>query len=154
MTLTFAGKAASFHGDARPPIKWLVQLKCADGAVLRQVGASTVVHLVELKSKLTPSELLKCGEQFFGGYTNALAICGVLEVAKPQAVTCVIGYKKDAVSPSVAANSSLAKVVPGNPLSVLIGNWALGKIDVPNVGECPLVTVQLDEVANTATLAI
>lgn len=154
VTLTFAGKAACFSGDAQPPIKWSSQLKCADGAVLRTNGPKTHLHLVELKSKLTVKELLKCSEQFHGGYINGLALCGVLELEKPDATVCLIGFKTETVTPSIAANPSLAKIIPGNPASIVLGNWALGRIDIPGAGTCNLTTVQLDAASNAAVVAI
>ena len=94
----------------RQPVAWLDEKKSADAVILEFVGERPILHLVELKSKVTPKVWQTTKQQFRGAYHNALAVGGVLHVPGFSEIRAHIVYREDGISPEGSTAPSTLKL--------------------------------------------
>jgi len=143
------------HLSNTPPILWCSQRKCADGAVLAESDGGLVLHVVELKSKLTLKEWRKVRQQFEGMIFNAISLSAVVEVARPSNVICYISFNSNAIDGDASANPALAKFAIGDrsAFSDLV-EWKKGSIDIAGFTGIKLLKLQRDASTNSARAAL
>jgi hypothetical protein len=129
-------------------------LKCADSAIIEYEEDGLRVHIVELKSKLTPTEWAKVRLQFLGTVNNLYAIAGISRLPAPKKITCYIAYKQDDMDNIIHSPSSILKVPVGGSKSLGgIEDWKSGYIDLMDHKAVSIVKILRDTSGNgTATL--
>ncbi len=115
------------------PVVWaLKNRKCAEAAMISVEAEYCHLHLLEMKSKLTQSELAKAVLQLEGMYLSALAVSKIIGIDQIASVTCYIGYKENALSPKASADMIMFKTFVGmeNPIGA-VDEWEEKEIDLP-----------------------
>jgi mRNA-degrading endonuclease HigB of HigAB toxin-antitoxin module len=134
------------HYKDRPPLRWLNNQKCADGAILHEVGSDLDLHIVELKKSVSEGKWVDIKDQFEGMIYNALSIMAVLGVGKPTRIICHIAYEFDKITTQSAANSVLLKYPTGiaRPLGGVL-EWSQSTIQLKNYGSIVLKKIIRNE---------
>lgn len=122
---------AFFHRDNRVPLRWCRNRSCADAAIVVSHDDGPILHVVELKSKVTNKEWLKAKKQFEGMALNYMALAGVVEGGVPSKAVFHISYESEIVADSETSDPILLKMSVGSG-EVLgeIDDWVSEKVDV------------------------
>ena len=83
------------HLDNKPPLKWSANRQCADAAIFKSVDGSLFLHVVEIKSKVTPGEWIKAKRQCEGMIANAISVLAVGGLDRPEAVVIHVSFATD-----------------------------------------------------------
>lgn len=136
VTFTSQYELTAITFNRKKRIYWLKsQKKCCDGAVIEQKQASTILHLIELKSGVGDTKIDDSEEQLIAGYIEALAVCGVLGVKPDEVILYLAG--KQLRPDSTSSEASLNKV--------LLGQKALKtEIELDGYGPAPLKWIHRD----------
>jgi hypothetical protein len=134
----------------REPVSWLNERRCADAIVLEFFNESPVLHLVELKSKMTPKEWQKTKQQLRGAYHNALAVGGVLHLQGFSAIKTHVAYREDSVSPEGATAPSTLKLGLVQRLPDNVGDWIARRLVIDGIAAISLNLILRDAAGNAA----
>ena len=135
----------------KPPIHWLLQGKCADGAFIIFDEDQAHLHIVELKSKLIPKEWKKACEQFEGMLLNSFAMAGIIELSVFDSITCYIAFSEDAISVSHNASPVLYKNLPGMvPQRHGLTEWLTSAVTLLSKYKANLIKIQRDAGGNAS----
>jgi hypothetical protein len=133
--------------DKNGPAGWLTEQKCADAIVIEFSDDGPMLHLIELKSKMTRGQWRDVKKQLLGAYHNALAIGGVLELPRFAGVRVHVLCSEDSISPAATANSSTLKAGLGKPLPDTI-DWVERRLTLDGIAGIPLDVTLRDEAGN------
>jgi len=95
------------------PISWYFENKCADGAVIIQYESGLELHIVELKTKLTPDKWTLARRQLQGMLANSLSIVGALSLESPALVVCYVAFSVETVGDFISTNTVVQKQLVG-----------------------------------------
>lgn len=117
--------------NGKPPIKWARNQKCADGALVVCSGDDVILHVIELKRKVTSSSWSDIKQQFEGMVLNVRAMLAIVEHHQPTSIVCHIGYEEETISPEKNVDPSLLKIPLGklaDPPGAL--EWQNGRVAI------------------------
>lgn len=122
------------HVRNAPPIKWMKNQKCADGAIVI-VDPDVVLHVVELKKTIGNGKWDDIRSQIEGMIFNAIAILAVIGIDRPNEIICHIAYETDRMPAAGSANSISLKFPVGGakPIGGAL-DWANSRITLDNFG--------------------
>ncbi|MCA0977301.1 hypothetical protein LCM19_02880 [Qipengyuania flava] len=156
--LTFAVDADALvlrHLDNKPQLKWAIEKKCADAAIIVQREDGIELHVVELKSKLTFREWRKARQQFEGMASNAFAVLGVIEASLPTRLICHLSYAEDALGPTKTGSTVLLKFPVGSSTNMGgLDDWKEGELSVFGRDKVPLRKWPRDPSTNSASATV
>jgi hypothetical protein len=132
------------------PIRWLATQKCADAIVFEFSGEKPVLHLVELKSAMTPGGWKNVKEQLSGAYHNALAVGGVLHLAEFAAIRAHVACREDRIRPDATASPSTLKLGLGLRLPDGVSDWIARRFTLDGVANVPLSVILRDADGNAS----
>lgn len=132
------------------PVRWLAAQKCADAIIFEFVGDKPVLHLVELKSRMTPGEWQKVKEQLSGAYHNALAVGGVLELPGFSAIRAHVACREDRVSAETTASPSTLKLGLGQRIPDGAADWIARRFTLDGIVNVPLSVIFRDTDGNAS----
>ena len=144
-----------------PPISWLASHNCADGAFVSFTPDGIELHIVEMKSRLGPSDWEEVKIQFIGMLYNALALKGVTHMPEFSSITCYIAFKLDRISVETSPTPisfkrgvGIASIKTQSPAiqSKSISDFRSGNVDIASQS-VRLVKLQRDQNGN-ATLSL
>lgn len=129
-----AGSCLVVRGSPKPPqVRWLKNLKCADGALIASGDGVAKLIIVELKGRVTPEKWYEIRQQFAGMFENALAIVRFLDCVEPLEVTCCIAYTGERFAPAEEASLIFSKVPVGGKRPIgRVDEWEGNYVDLPH----------------------
>lgn len=154
--LTDATSIRILHDNNNHPISWYFENKCADGAILLSVGGASHLHVIELKSKLTPDKWNSARRQIQGMLFNSLAVAGALSLSEPQLIKCYIAYNTETVSRFIRTNPAVQKQMVGTGAPALglaaisYSDFAKSLLTLPDGQVVPIQLVTRDEHGNAS----
>lgn len=138
------------HASNQPPTDWLVQRKCADGALVVQGGRRVTAHVFEHKSRLTPGEWFKAKQQLQGMCLNVRAILAVVGHQAPDTYVLHVSFTEEAMgSGPEPADIVLKKALVGSGKPLLdISDWTAGEATIEGVGTARVLKIRRDTATN------
>lgn len=132
---TFTGPGLRFsQPDASGKFNWLSSKENCDGVFLIFDGRAMILHLVELKRKITQSSWEKASGQFRADYLRARALLAVLGHSPDCDVVAHISFRTDDLSPRLTPTPFLHKTQVGEAPSeeplASVTEWVSGEIDL------------------------
>lgn len=127
------------------PVKWLATQRCGDAVVFEFTAGQTILHLIEMKSAMRPSEWIKTKQQLAGAYHNALALAGVLHLNPPFEIRVHVAYRDDRLTGRSSADGTILKQRLGGPATETFHDWTEGRIGIDGIANIPLNKIRRDE---------
>lgn len=133
---TLLGPAVKIVAKEAGPLLWaLASGRCADGALITfDEHGDPHLHLVELKSKLTPKAWAHVRTQYDGMLFAAMSVARLLGLPNPKSVRCYVLFSQDAITTNPAQSSSptlLKTTVGGTSTIGGLEDWMNSLVQLP-----------------------
>lgn len=131
--------------------KWIIESKCADGAIIEFKNDGVHIHIVELKSKLDTQKWDHAKKQILGMFLHVSALLGAIGIERFKSVTAYVAYKEEAITAFLQTNTIALKrrVGAGKPL-VSGADWRAGTIALCDLEHVKVVNIQRGADGNAA----